>query len=192
MTLASLLPNKGRCQITPTQRSQIQSAIGNRIEALTILGGEYGIAGGTFRSTGRLQNGGTTDATLGISKLGGAGDIGDPQPLGGSGIGWQPRLSGNLGYIRSKNVLEAPLLQNDVNTYKGYEAEFGGGARFWLGGALSVAPTLMILYGHTTNSYIANSPFMQANLARAISLGIVGYSVDTWMIRPPPWIFAMS
>lgn len=182
--LASLPAFPVHGQITPSEASQIQSVIGNRIEALTLLGGDYGIAGGTFRTTGRLVSGGRTNTTLGTSKLGGAGDIGDPQPLGDLGVGWQPRLMGNLGFIKSTNDLDAPLLQNDVNTFKGYGIEFGGGARFWLSDGFSLAPTLMLLYGHTQNDYIARSPFMQANLARATTAGLVGYDIDTWTLRP--------
>jgi len=67
--------------MTPSQASQIRDAIGDRIEALTILGGDSGTAAATFRSTGRFSFGETTDATLGITKFGGSGDIGDPQPI---------------------------------------------------------------------------------------------------------------
>lgn len=99
--LLGLLPALAQAQFTPAQVSQLQSLIGSRIEALTILGGDYGLAGGSFRSTGRLQVVGNTDSTSGVTTLGGAGDVGDPQPLGELGVGWQPRVQGNMGYIES-------------------------------------------------------------------------------------------
>ena len=64
-------------QITPGQASQLRDAIGDRIEALTILGGDYGIAAATFRSTGKFSFGETTDATLTVTKLGGSCDSRD-------------------------------------------------------------------------------------------------------------------
>jgi hypothetical protein len=53
----SLLPGTGRCQISPNQANQIRTGIENRIEALTILGGDFGFADGSFKSRGKLQPG---------------------------------------------------------------------------------------------------------------------------------------
>jgi hypothetical protein len=184
LVLAGSLASSATAQITPDQASQIQSAIGNRIEALTILGGDFGLAGGTFRSTGRFQYGETTDENLGTTKLGGAGDVGDPQPLGGANVGWQPRVQGNLGFLDSTNRIHSTLLEGDINEFKIYGMEIGGGARFWVSDRLSFAPTIMGLYGHTTDNYTATSAFMRANLDRATRLGLVGWSVDTWTLRP--------
>jgi hypothetical protein len=176
----ALLPSPARCQITPSQASQIRDAIGDRIEALTILGGDYGIAGATFRSTGRFSFGETTDATLGITKFGGSGDVGDPQPIGSLPVGWQPRLQGNMGWLNATQHLHGSLLEGDSTNVKVYGIEFGGGARFWVNDRLSFAPTVMGLYGHMSENYTANSAFMRENLARATQLGLVDWTVDTW------------
>jgi hypothetical protein len=184
IVLAGLLASPARGQITPAQESQIRNVIGNRIEALTILGADYGLAGGTFRSTGRFQSGGSTNSQLTVTKLGGGGEVGDPQPIGGSGVGWQPRLQGGIGYIKSVNDSQSGLLQGDVNTFQTKGVEFGGGARFWFGQRLSFAPTFMALYGRTSNNYTANSAFMQTYLARAIQMGLVNYTLDTLTLRP--------
>lgn len=181
--LVYLLSRPADGQITPDQADQIRNALGNRIEALTILGGDYGLTGGTLRSTGRFQAGESSNAELTVTKLGGSGDIGDPQPLGGAAVGWQPRVQGNLGFLKSSNVLHSPQLEGDINTFQMRAVEFGGGARFWMSDSLSLAPTIMGLYGRTTNSYTANSAFMQANLTRATELGLVGWGVDTWTAR---------
>src|SRR5579862_5571028 len=125
-----LIHEPARAQITPDQAAQIQSAIGNRIEALTILGGDFGLAGGTFRSTGTFRFGETTDSTLDVTKLGGSGDIGSPQPLGGLNVGWQGRLQGNMGFLDSKNKLNSELLGGDISELKVTGVEFGGGVRF--------------------------------------------------------------
>jgi hypothetical protein len=56
------------------------------------------------------------------------------------------------------------------------------GKRFWVNDRLSFAPTLMGLYGHTSESYTANSAFMRANLEAAKQLGLVDWNVDTWTL----------
>ena len=140
---AGLLPVGAQGQITPEQASQLRDAIGDRIEALTILGGDYGIAGATFRSTGKFEFGESADATITVTKLGGAGDIGDPQPLGNLPIGWQPRLQGNMGWLDGTQHLHSGLVEGDVTQIKTFGIEFGGGARFWVNDRLSFAPTLM-------------------------------------------------
>lgn len=182
LTLA-LQPLTTRAQITPDQANEIRNAIGNRVEALAILAGDYGITGGDFRTTGKFQGDETIDAEMVVTKLGGAGDFGTPRPVGNLPVGWQGRLQGNMGYIEATNRLHSPLLEGDVNTFKEYAVEFGGGARFWLSDGLSLAPTVLGLYGHTVNSYTPNSPFMQTNFVRAIDMGLVNWSVDTWTLR---------
>lgn len=182
LTLA-LQPLTTRAQITPDQANEIRNAIGNRVEALAILAGDYGITGGDFRTTGKFQGDETIDAEMVVTKLGGAGDFGTPRPVGNLPVGWQGRLQGNMGYIEATNRLHSPLLEGDVNTFKEYAVEFGGGARLWLSDGLSLAPTVLGLYGHTVNSYTPNSPFMQTNFVRAIDMGLVNLSVDTWTLR---------
>jgi hypothetical protein len=181
--LIGLPPLTARAQITPDQANQIRNAIGNRVEALAILAGDYGITGGDFRTTGKFEGGETIDAEMVVTKLGGAGDFGMPRPVGDLGVGWQGRLQGNMGYLEATNHLHSPLLEGDVNDFKEYALEFGGGARFWVSDGLSLAPTLLGIYGHTVNAYTANSPFMQANFTRAIDEGLVNWSVDTLTLR---------
>jgi hypothetical protein len=182
VALAGLFPVRGTCQITPAQASQLRNAVGDRVEALTILGGDYGIAAASFRSTAKFSFGESTDATVTVTKLGGAGEIGDPQPLGSLAIGWQPRIQGNMGWLDGTQRLHSDLVEGDITELKTYGIEFGGGARFWVNDRLSFAPTLMGLYGHTSESYTANSAFMRANLEAAKQLGFVDWNVDTWTL----------
>ncbi len=176
--LAGLIPLCARSQITPAQANLIKSGIGNRVEAFTILGGDYGVSGGSYHSTGN------NNVDFNISKFGGSGDVGDPQQLDGLDIGWQPRLQGSMGYVDAKNHLNSALLNGDQNEYKTFAIQFGGGARFWLNDRLSIAPTIMGMFGHTTNDYTASSAFMIANLARAQQIGLVNWRTDTWTVRP--------
>ena len=180
--LACLLAAPAECQITPAQASQLRDVIGDRIEALTILGGDYGIAAANFRSTGKFAFGESADATLAVTKLGGAGEIGDPQPLGSLPVGWQPRVQGNMGWLDGTQHLHSALVEGDSTRIKAYGIEFGGGVRFWSNDRLSFAPTVMGLYGHMSETYTANSAFMRANLDRATQLGLVNWDVDTWTL----------
>jgi hypothetical protein len=180
-----LLPCAARCQIAPNQANDIRAGIENRVEALTILGGDFGLADGTYSSNAKLRPGvASTNVESRVTKAGGDGDIGDPRPLGDLNIGWQPRLQGNFGYLESTNLPRTGLLASDSSEYTTYAIEFGGGARFWLNDHFSVAPTLMGLYGHTSNNYTARSTFMKANQALATRLGLINWSVDTWTLRP--------
>lgn len=125
-----------------------------------------------------------TDTQLDMTKIGGAGDIGDPRPLGGLGVGWQPRLQGNMGYLESTNHIHGDALEGDTSTFRDFAIQFGGGARFWFTEGFSLAPTMMGMYGHTSNIYTATSAFMRKNLARVTQLGLVDWRVETWTLRP--------
>jgi hypothetical protein len=182
--LIALFPCAARCQITPNQANAIRTGIENRVEALTILGGDFGLSDGSFRFRARLQPGNaSTNVVSSVTKAGGDGDIGDPRPLGHLNIGWQPRLQGNMGYLVS-TYPGSGVRASDSSEYTTYAIEFGGGARFWLSDQFSLAPTLMGLYGHTSNNYTARSAFIVANRALATRLGLIDWSVDTWTLRP--------
>lgn len=183
--LIALFPCSARCQITPAQANDIRTGIENRVEALTILGGDFGLSDGTFNTHDRLRPGqASANVESRVTKAGGDGDIGDPQPLGDLNIGWQPRLQGNFGYLESNYLPLGGFRASDSSEYTTYAVEFGGGVRFWLNEHFSVAPTVMGLYGHTSNSYTARSAFVKANLALATQLGLINWSIDTLTVRP--------
>ena len=182
--LLALKPGTGRTQITPQEASELRATLGNRVEALTILGGDFGLSDGRYKSTESGEPlGNRPDSELSVTKIGGSGDVGDPQPLGNSGIGWQPRLQGNMGWLQSTNYLHGTL-QSDVSKFRDFAIQFGGGVRLWVSDALSFAPTIMGMYGHTTDEYAANSAFMRTNLGLAKQLGLVDWRVNTWTVRP--------
>jgi hypothetical protein len=183
--VVSAVPSIGLGQITPDVANEARAAIENRIEALTILGGDFGFSDGTFRSHGQ-NNPLDTDADVkdDVTKFGGSGDVGDPQPLGDSGVSWQARLQGNVGYLDSKYEYRTGLLAGDTSRVNTSAIEFGGGARFWFGDSFSMAPTLMGLYGHSSDAYEAQSAFMRENLIPATQLGLVDWSINTWTLRP--------
>ena len=179
LIVALLLPICGQCQISPAQADQLRAEIGHRIEALTVLGGDYLLGGGTFHS--RTSD---NEATFDVSKFGGSGEFGTLQELGSLNVAWRPRVMGNMGTDTVTNRFSAGPLEGDVSKSKAFGIQFGGGARLWFTDEFSLAPTLVGMYGHTTNEYTANSAFMMANLATAKAVGLVDWSADTWTLRP--------
>ncbi|HMD55730.1 MAG TPA: hypothetical protein VKJ65_14380, partial [Phycisphaerae bacterium] len=176
----SLLPVMPvQAQLTPTEINDLRNTIGNRIETMTILGGDYGVGGGSYSSSAKGDN-----ANINTTKFGGSGEVGAPQPLGDLDIGWQPRVQGSMGYLTANNKFQSGLLDDDTSKYKTFAIQFGGGARFWLNDHFSIAPTVMGMYGHTENNFTARNTFTMHNLPEAKQLGLIDRSVDTWTIRP--------
>lgn len=179
-----MLPNHARAQGLTTQVPASLNSIGARVDALTILGGDFGFSDGTFHSLVPDGNGPRSSLDMNVSKFGGAGDIGDPVQLGNFDIGWQPRLQGSAGYLQSTERLATPLLSGDTSTMHATSIEFGGGARFWLNDRFSFSPTVMLMYGHTTESYQAQSFYGLHNLPALQNLGLIDWSIETLSLRP--------
>lgn len=177
---ASVLPPAMAQPLPPSVVSQYQSLVGPRVEALTVLGGDYGVAGAKYKTTGD----GNSNTHIDVSKFGGSGDVGDPMPLGDLGVGWQPRLQGSMGTLNAERKFTEGTLNGDRNKYETFAIQFGGGARFWFNDQFSIAPTIMGMYGHTRNSYEAESPFGQTYAPRAGQMGLINWNIDTWTVRP--------
>jgi hypothetical protein len=173
-----------QAQISADQASQIRTANQHRVEALTIWGSDYGFPDGIYDSRGGLQQAPTAEVDSQLVKLGGSGEIGDPQPIGNAPIGWQPRLQGNMGYLASETNLQPAPLSGDRSRFTSYGIEFGGGVRFWLSQAFSVAPTLMGIYGTTSEHYTDESAVAHMNFSESVRLGLIDWHVDTWTLRP--------
>src|SRR5579871_5746773 len=105
VAVGSIMPSV-QAQISADQASQIRSANQERVEALSIWGSDYGFSDGIFDSHGGLQQSPTAEVHSQLVKLGGSGEIGDPQQIGSLPIGWQPRLQGNMGYLESDTNLQ--------------------------------------------------------------------------------------
>jgi hypothetical protein len=122
--------------------------------------------------------------TIDVSKFGGSGEFSDLRQLGDLPIAWRPRLQGNMGTVDWTNEFKVPLLDGDVSKTKAFGIQFGGGARFWFTHEFSIAPTIMGMYGRSSNEYIANSDFMVTNLAKAKEVGLIDWTSETWTVRP--------
>ena len=176
MVAAQVLPAPELHQLIDSERA--------RIEALTIMGADFGLTGGAFRSSSQQVAGSPEDAGISVNKFGGAGDVGAPQPVGGLPIGWQPVVQGSMGWLTSTNHLEGGAIAGDTSKFSAYGIQFGGGARFWLSDALSVSPTLMGMYGRIANSYDPYSFYARQNLSTLADGGLIDWAVDTWTVRP--------
>ena len=170
-------------QLSPAEISDLRNSIGDRIEAATILGGDFGVSGASF--TGNNNGGGKT---LDLQKFGGWGVVGGPKQLGTLPIGWQPQVQGSMGYLTAHNNFNNPAQTNLVgaeNKTHDFSIQFGGGACFTLNNYFSVAPTIMGMYGHTESTFYPNNNAGAAALQPAAkAAGLVDWTADTWTIRP--------
>lgn len=184
VVLPVLLASGADAQISPARAAVIENAIGARVEALTILGGDFGLSDGNFHSTGSQGLGSGAPVDTRITKFGGDGDVGSPKALDGLHIGWQPTLQGNMGYLESATHLRGTLSAGDTSTLRIVAVEFGGGVRFWTTRKFSIAPSMMVLYGHANNSVSFAGASGRQAIATLESLGLVDWSVSTWSLRP--------
>ncbi|MHB1871345.1 MAG: hypothetical protein ACYCT1_10905 [Steroidobacteraceae bacterium] len=182
--LLSALPVAVRAQISANQAALMQSLIGPRVDALTILGGDFGLSDGEFNSSQGRTSAAAVPVDTSVTKFGGDGDIGSPKPLGDLSIGWQPLLQGNMGYLESRTRLPDRSGSVATNEFRTLAVEFGGGVRLWTTRRLSFAPTVMVLYGRSDDDYRVAGPSAASNVAQLRQLGLVGWSVSTWSLRP--------
>ena len=163
--------------VPPEAIQQFQDVIGNRVEAVTIVGGDFGAAGGiyTFR--------GGTLATLTITKLGGGGSVTAAKPLGESGLKWAPLLLGNLGQISTTNEFTDGYLQGNEMQYDVLAAQLGGGIRLYLTEHASAEASLSGIYGRVVNAFHPHNAVGDAVEGPA-SGTFVDWELDTWTIAP--------
>lgn len=172
-----LAAGPARAQFTPPVINELKNTAASRVAAFDIFGCDYGLNGGTYDSDNNVK--------VNSSKFGGMGDVGDPSPLGDSGIAWQPRLQGSMGYLTTRKSYSAstPLLNGSHNEYDTFAIQFGGGARFWFNDHLSFAPTIMGMYGHTGNSF-TDGTLTEGQKQTAKDAGLIDWNADTWTVRP--------
>ena len=163
--------------VPPGAVEQFQHVVGTRVEAVTILGGDYGAAGGfyTFR--------GGDAARLKISKMGGGGDVAARRPLGMGGLQWAPVLQGNLGFISAENEFATGYLQGNKSVYDVFAMQAGGGARLYFTDQFSAAVALSGIYGQTENEFRAQNSVGEA-IKVAASGTYVDWTLETWSAVP--------
>ncbi len=168
----------GAAQSLPPISPDRLSLAANHIESLIILGGDYGVSGGAYAFRGNNH------LNLTVDKAGGSGDIGDPRPLGDTGVKWNPYLGGNIGYLTSSdNQVPAPLQGNTFDVITG-GGELGGGARFWFTDQFSMASGVSGIYARTRESFNALTDAGKAYQPAMQEAGWVDWKLDTWTVVP--------
>lgn len=163
--------------LPPDALQQFQTVVGNRVEAVSILGGDYAAAGGvyTFRG-GNL-------ADLSIGKLGGGGEVASPKPLGLGGLQWAPVLQGNLGRVSAENTFNTGYLAGNRMTYDTLAVQGGAGVAFYLTDHLSLAPTLSGIYGRVENTFDPQNA--NGDYVESVGRGtLVDWTMETWSVVP--------
>jgi len=163
--------------VPPEAIAQFQSVIGNRVEAISILAGDYAAASGiyTFR--------GGTLADVSISKVGGGGVVAAPRPLGLGDLEWAPVLQGNIGLVSADNHFATGYLEGNDATYRTLAVAGGGGVAIYFNEHLSLAPTLSGIYGHVENEFRpqnANGDLIKTNASGTL----VDWTMQTWSVVP--------
>ncbi|HEY2589670.1 MAG TPA: Solitary outer membrane autotransporter beta-barrel domain [Tepidisphaeraceae bacterium] len=174
---AGAAPSAGQAMVPPGAVSQFQGVIGNRVQALTILAGDYSTATGIYTFNGQNL------ADLSLIKVGGSGNLAGPAPLFGSRVKWAPVLAGNVGYIAATNEFTSGPLNGNKSEYDVFALEAGGGARFYFTDHLSLAPIVCGLYSHTENKFTPQNA-MGEMIAQAARGTYVDWRVDTWSVTP--------
>lgn len=168
----------GRAQtLSSSVVEQIGQVAGNRIEALTILGGDHGASGGLYT----LSNEGNKEVS--VTKLGGSGVIGDPRALGSSGVKWAPLLLGNLGWITTEHEFDSGALRGNRSESSFFALQGGVGARLYMGERFSLTPEVSAIYGHTEHHFYAENDTGRA-IRRALGDDLADLEIDTWSVVP--------
>ena len=179
LLLVVLLPAAACAQsaLPPQAIEQLQQVVGNRIEAVSILGGDYAAAGGIYSFRGG------NIADLSISKLGGGGAVASPKPLGLGSLQWTPVLQGNLGMVSAENTFKTGYLAGNRMTYDTLAIAAGGGMAIYFTEHLSVSPTISGMYGRVENKFTPQTA--NGNLVANAGNGtLVNWTLDTWSVVP--------
>jgi len=171
MVLAQL-PN-----VPPEAIAQFQSVVGDRIEAVSIIAGDYAAAGGiyTFR--------GGTLANLAITKVGAGGQVAEARSLGVGDLQWAPVLLGNVGFVSADNSFETGFLAGNETSYHTLAIAGGGGVAIYFTEHLRLVPTLSGIYGHVENEFHPQN----ANgdlIVSAADGTLVSWTMQTWSVVP--------
>jgi hypothetical protein len=143
--------------VPPGALEQLDSLIGARVETMTILGTQQGASGGTYLSD-------VNDTAVDVVKLTGRGDVGDPKPIGDSGVGWNLLFEGGIGYATFQNRFRENQLAGNESEITTFGMSLGAGVRFTFLEHLSLAPSFGVIYSHTSNEFTAKTDVGRAVL----------------------------
>jgi hypothetical protein len=144
-----------RAQVPPEAVEQLDTAIGQRVEATAVFG--------TQSIASRAGLGWSLNGADGaIYKLPWSFELRDPAPLGGSGVRWTPVIDGGLGYGSFVNKFNNNVLAGNESDFQTVALALSLGPRFYFGDSgFSVLPAFGLLYAYTENDFHANTPLGQ-------------------------------
>ena len=158
-------------QLTPEQADLIRTRVSNRAEAALILSGSDTIGGGNFTISPERGD----DLEFSLTKFGGNGTLGDPRPLGNSGMTWSPFVKGVIGQMSGDNRITFGTLNGNAIEESTLAVQLGGGAVFNINDRLSITPSIGVIYGHYETKFDANNAAGNAvNRLLEISLDSIG------------------
>jgi hypothetical protein len=161
--------------VPPQAVEQLQTAIGNRVEAVNILAGDYAAAGGIYTFKGG------TLVDLSISKLGGGGEVASPRPLGLGSLQWAPVLEGSVGQVSADNTFKTGYLADNQMTYDTLAVAAGGGVSVHFTDHFSLSPTIGGIYGRVEDEFHPQNA--NGDLIESAGKGtLVNWSIETWSV----------
>jgi hypothetical protein len=162
-------------QLPVVDIQQLDTAIGQRVEAIAVLGTQS-IA--SRAGLGWKLN----DADGSIFKIPWKFDYWDPQPIPGSDFLWTPVLEGGAGYGSFVNNFNNNVLAGNESDFQSVALSLGTGPRFFYGDSgFSVLPAFDLLYAHTENNFFANNAAGEAVVADG---RYVNWKVNTISLVP--------
>jgi hypothetical protein len=143
-------------QLPPGALEQLDTAIGQRVEATAVLG--------TQSIASRAGLGWSLNGADGsIFKIPWETELQDPRSLGDSGLLWTPVFMGGLGYGSFVNHFNNDTLAGNESDFSTVALSLGLGPRLYLGDSgFSVLPAFSLLYAYTENDFVANNALGQA------------------------------
>jgi Solitary outer membrane autotransporter beta-barrel domain len=159
--LLSLAGTMSRAQSIPNvDLDQLDTAIGQRVEATAVLGTQSVV---TRAGLGWTLN----NASGVIYKIPWETEVLDPRSTGDTNLLWAPVCEGGVGYGEFSDKFNNSALAGNQSDYNTVAVSLGGGPRLYLGNSgFSVLPAFSLLYAYTENIFHANTPegqFVQAN-----------------------------
>ena len=144
-----------RAQLPPGALEQLDTAIGQRVEATAVLG--------TQSIASRAGLGWSLNGADGsIFKIPWETELRDPHPLGDCGLLWTPVFEGGVGYGGFVNHFNNDTLAGNESDFKTVALSLGAGPRFYFGDSgFSVLPAFSLLYAYTENNFDANNALGQ-------------------------------
>jgi hypothetical protein len=138
--------------IPPGALQQLDRAIGQRVEAIAVVGTQ---SVASRSGLGWSLN----DADGNIYKIPWKTELREPRAIGSSSVAWTPVFEGGAGYGDFVNRFEDNVLAGNQSKFETVAVSLGAGPRFYFGtNGFSVLPAFDFLYAYTHNDFIPGTP----------------------------------